>query len=642
MTQPCPLHSSLSALVAAGFLLAACAADPVRDARQQFDEGRVEESLQLLEKAMAENPGNHAARSEYFRVRELLVAQWLGQAEALRLAGEFDAAEGLYRRIGRYDAANARARAGLTQLEADRRHLTIVAAADKLAKEGKYTEAQDMLRPVLAENPQNREARRLQRRLDERLMKPAIATVHLKTTTNKPLSLELRDVTLRSAFDVLARATGVNFVFDKDVRADLRTTILVRDATVEEAVQIMLLTNQLEQKILNERTVLVYPNTPAKVREYRELVVRGFYIANADVRQTANMIRTLVKTRDIFIDEKLNLLVIKDTPDAVRVAERLIATQDLAEPEVVLEVEVLEVASNRLLELGVGWPQQVLFQDPTTVTAPGAAATATAVTSLQRVSGGLTAFVATPVLLLKLHQQDGTTSVLANPRIRVKNKEKARVHIGDRVPVITTTAAATGGFVSESVSYLDVGLKLEVEPLIYLEDDVGMKVGLEVSNIVREVRSTTSNTLAYQIGTRNAATTLRLRDGETQILAGLISDEDRRTADRVPGLGSLPIAGRLFSQSSDSRVKTEIVLLITPRLMRTLARPEARFMEFAAGTEGATGAPPVAGPVPPVFTPPQPKPAAAPFMQESQPQPAITGTPMVPFGGVQAPVPTSP
>src|SRR5687767_10038942 len=145
-----------------------------------------------------------------------------------------------------------------------------------------------------------------------------------------------------------------------------------------------------------------------------------------------------------------------------------------------------------------------------------------------------------------LRQQDASTNVLANPRIRVKNKEKARIHIGDRVPVITTTAAATGGFVSESVSYLDVGLKLEVEPLVHLEDEVGIKVALEVSNIAREVRGVGSSTLVYQIGTRNATTVLRLRDGETQVLAGLINDDDRRTANRVPGIGDWPVIGRLF------------------------------------------------------------------------------------------------
>jgi general secretion pathway protein D len=228
--------------------------------------------------------------------------------------------------------------------------------------------------------------------------------------------------------------------------------------------------------------------------------------------------------------------------------------------------------------------------------------------------------------------QDGSASVLANPRIRVKNKEKAKIHIGDRVPVITTTAAATGGFVSESVTYLDIGLKLEVEPLIYLEDEVGIKVGLEVSNIVREVRAIGTGSLTYQIGTRNAATNLRLRDGETQVLAGLISSEDRRSAQKVPGLGEMPVAGRLFSNNSDTQNRTEIVLLITPRLVRTLARPEASSVEFAAGTEASSGAPRLGSVVPSI-----PAPAA---VSEDSPAPPQTppATPLiVPFGGVKPP-----
>jgi general secretion pathway protein D len=202
------------------------------------------------------------------------------------------------------------------------------------------------------------------------------------------------------------------------------------------------------------------------------------------------------------------------------------------------------------------------------------------------------------------------------------------------VPVITTTAAATGGFISESVTYLDVGLKLEVEPQIFLEDEVGIKVGLEVSNIVKEVKST-SNTLTYQIGTRNATTNLRLRDGETQVLAGLISDEDRRTADRVPGLGDLPVAGRLFSNTSETTNRSEIVLLITPRLQRTLARPEAGSVEFAAGTEASTGAPRLGSPALSI-TPAEP--AAAFPGAEAVPAPAMqppAAPVLVPFGGVK-------
>ena len=631
----------LLAVLAASALLAACAVDPATDARKHFDEGRGEEALAVLEKAYKENPGNLAARSDYFRLRELLAAQWLSQAETLRLAGQFELAEALYQRVLKQDAANPRARAGLAQVEADMRHRVLVAAAEKLVKAEKYREAQDALRPVLAENPQNRDAYRLQRRIDDKLLKPAIATTHLKTSTTRPISLELRDVSLRGAFDVLSRATGVNFVFDKDVRADQRTSIVVKDAAIEDAIRLILISNQLEHKILNENTVFVFPNTPQKLREHQELVVKSFYLANADVRQTANMIRTLVKTRDIFIDEKINLLVIKDTPNAVRLAERLIAAQDLAEPEVMLEVEILEVASARLLELGLRFPESVAWS---LVGAAGTPGTISLPEWLARNAGLVQLTVTNPLFLLTLRQTDGSQSVLANPRIRVKNKEKARVHIGERVPVITTTAAATGGFVSESVSYLDIGLKLEVEPLIYLEDEVGIKVGLEVSNIVKEVRGTGSNTLAYQIGTRNANTTLRLRDGETQILAGLISDEDRRTANRVPGVGEMPVVGRLFSATKDTTAKTEIVLLITPRLVRTLTRPDVRSIEFSAGTETATGAPPVgAGSVAPVQQPlfqqspvPQrPKPVAE-APTQTPPSPAIVpGVEMVPFGGVQ-------
>lgn len=629
-----PMLKSVFRLVlcSACLLLGACATDPeaIREARRLLDEGRAEQALAVLDKASKEDRENHAYRTEYFRQRDLLVAQWLAQAETLRIAGQLDLAETLYRRIRDHDPQNDRARAGLAQIESDKRHRQIVALAARLVKEGKYLEAGDALRPVLVENPSQREARRLQRAIDEKTAKPAIAPKQLRSSVTKPISLELRDVTLRSVFDVIGRTASISFIFDKDVRADQRTTLVVRDAQIEELIGMVLSTNQLEQKLVNETTVLVFPNTPQKQREYQELVVKSFYLANADVKQTANMIRTLVKTRDIFIDEKINLLVIKDTPNAVRMAERLIAAQDLAEPEVMLEVEVLEIGRSRLLELGLRFPDFVALS---LVGAAGTPGVITLPEWLNRSAELVQLTVPNPLFLLTLRQQDGITNVLANPRIRVKNREKARVHIGDRVPVITTTAAVAGGFVSESVTYLDIGLKLEVEPLVYLEDDVGIKLGLEVSNIVREVKSTTSNTLTYQIGTRNTSTVLRVRDGETQVLAGLISESDRRTASRVPGVGELPVVGRLFSATRDDFAKTEIILLMTPRLVRTLARPDIRIMEFAAGTEASTGSAPFTA-APPAVQPAPPRPVSPALPQQQPAPPPPASTPMVPFGGV--------
>ncbi|HEY7240238.1 MAG TPA: tetratricopeptide repeat protein, partial [Burkholderiales bacterium] len=206
------------------FLLAACATGPtpIEDARQRFDQGRTDEALAILQKASRENPQDNYLRVEYHHMRETAVAQWLAQADTLRQTARFDAAETLYRRVLSHDPANARATAGLTQIETDRRHAAAAAQAEQLVRAGKFREAQDVLRPVLTENPQQKDARRLQRQIDEKLVPPVIVSAQLKPASAKPISIELRDVTLRNIFETLQRATGINFIFDRDVRSDQR------------------------------------------------------------------------------------------------------------------------------------------------------------------------------------------------------------------------------------------------------------------------------------------------------------------------------------------------------------------------------------------------------------------------------------
>jgi general secretion pathway protein D len=265
------------------------------------------------------------------------------------------------------------------------------------------------------------------------------------------------------------------------------------------------------------------------------------------------------------------------------------------------------------------------------------AASVLTVESLKNIAPSQIAISPTPSV--NFRKDDSDVNILANPRIRVKNREKAKIHIGDKVPVITSNTTSTG-VISESVSYLDVGLKLDVEPSVLMRDDVQIKVGLEVSNIVREIRSN-SGTLTYQIGTRNAGTTLRLKDGETQVLAGLISDEDRSTASRIPGLGDLPLLGRLFSNQRDERSKTEIVLLITPRVLRSDATRQPALTEFRGGTENAIGGGLAApftpsAPTAPEQTPPlPPQPALSSGMLpalpvDTQPLPPADAVPQIP------------
>ncbi|MGH8742074.1 MAG: secretin N-terminal domain-containing protein, partial [Burkholderiales bacterium] len=516
----------------------------------------------------------------YERHRTVAVQRYLQQGDNALKSGALDQAQAAYLRAQRFDAQNARARTGLEAVAKERQSAALVAQAQAAYKKGDADLALAKAKEILEGNPEQREAKALVRKIDEQKFKAESAPPQLSEALKRTVTIELREAPVRAVFELISKRSGLNFVYDKDIPADLRTTVFVKDSSIEEVLKYVLVTSQLERRVLNPNTVLIYPNTPQKAQAYKELVVKSFYLGNADAKQTATLVRSVVKTRDLYVDEKLNMLVIRDTPEAVRTVEKLIASHDLAEPEVMLEVEVLEVGHTQLTDLGIAWPGRVALGVTGAANVPGQLTGREA----QNLNGGLFRLTVTdPLVALNLRQQAGRTNVLANPRIRVKNKEKARIHIGDRVPVITTTAGATG-FVSESVNYLDVGLKLEVEPTVHLENDVGIKVGLEVSNIGPE-QKTASGTVAYQVGTRNANTTLRLKDGETQVLAGLINDEDRRSAGEVPGLSRLPVLGRLFQDKSDTVNKTEVVLLITPHVIRNIERPGVRTEEFNSGTE---------------------------------------------------------
>lgn len=559
-------------------LLSACAGKlQHREGMGLIEEGKIEEGIAALAKAVEAAPTNGEFRKDLYLQRNAFVDRNLATAQSRRATGKLDEAESFYRRVLGVDPGNSRAEAGLEELARDRRHTVNVAAAKEALKAGNPDKAASLLRPVFSENPENTEAREVKREIDEYFLKRQSVEPTLRSSYGKPVSLEFRDANVRMVFEGLARTTGINFILDKDVRPDLRTTVFLKNAAIEDAIDLILQTSELQRKILNSNTVLIYSNSPEKVKEYQDLVLKGFYLQSADVKQVQTSLKTLLKTKDMVVDEKLNLIVIRDTPEAIRLAEKVVAMHDLAEPEVMLEVEVMEVQRSRLLDLGIQWPNKLTLSPLATTT--GGKLTARDLRNLN--SSSLGAAVSDTIITARSDTTD--TNLLANPRIRARNHEKAKVMIGDKVPVVTATTTATG-IVSDSVQYLDVGLKLEVEPDIHLQDEVAIKIGMEVSSIVKQI-TTPNGTLAYQIGTRNANTVLRLKDGETQILAGLINDQDRRSGSGVPGLADLPIIGRLFSGQQNNRDKTEIVLSITPRIVRNIQRPEASAGEFWSGTE---------------------------------------------------------
>jgi general secretion pathway protein D len=588
-------------LFAAVLALAGCATNKAfEDGKLALMAGEQDRALGLFEQAAKQSPDNAEIRATLYRQREVAIARHLAQAEAARIAGNREAAAAALDRVLAMDARNPRAISMRDQLLRGVRHDAMVTEANAMFVRKDVSGAEARVRNVLGQDGSHAGARELLRQIEEARPKQQTPAA-LGDMFQKTVTLEFRDTSMRNVFEAIARSTGINFVFDKDVRPDIKVTLFVRNTTVAEVMRLILITNQLERSVLSENTVLIYPNTAAKVREYKELITRTFFLVNAEAKQVQNLIKTVIKTKDIYIDERLNVIVMKDTVDAVRLAEQLVESVDVAEPEVMLEVEVLEVSSNKMKELGIDFPDQIGYGilTPNISNSVSTAAGITTTTTLggqllqgninlKDTNGLVVPYVSNPGLILNLRAQDGAANLLANPRIRVKNKEKAKVHIGEKLPVFTTTSTANVG-VSASVTYLDVGLKLDVEPLIHPEDDVDIKMTMEVSSIVKEVTGPQSS-LAYQVGTRSTATALRLKDGETQILAGLISDEERTSASRLPGLGHLPLIGKLFSSERGSNNKTEIVLLITPRIVRNLSRPAHIAPALPAGTEAAVGA----------------------------------------------------
>lgn len=587
--------SSPAKFVLAGtlvLLLVGCASyRTFREGQSDIAEGRLADGVIKLKQATELAPDNDEYRRTYLRQRESAFNRLSRQAELDVASGNFDHARDIYSDMLRMQPDDARAQTGLNAVEAARRQGRMLDEASVMAERDDIDGALARTQQVLSENPLNRRAsamlKRLMRNQADATGKELGIYPKLKTTYRTPVSLSFTGASLRQVFEALKLASGLNYLFDKDVQAEARVTMSFTDKPVEDVLRLILATNQLSYRILDGDTLLIYPNTSAKSADYRELVIRSFYLSNADVAKTAALIKGIAKAKDVYVDERLNLIVVRDSAEVVRLAEKLVASADMVESEVMLELEVMEVNVNRLQQIGIQWPSAV------SATVKGRSGTAGQVglNEFPLNKGMVTLNLGDPLISAQLRAQNGDSNVLANPRVRVRNRQAAKIMIGDKVPVITVTNTANVG-TAESVSYLDVGLKLDIEPTISLDDDVSMKLSLEVSNIIDTI-TRASGTQTYRLGTRNTSTVLRVRDGETSVLAGLIQKTDSRSNTGIPVLNELPLISKLFGSAQDSNSKTEIILLITPHIIRNLDLPGVGLQEYTSGTENAVGAAPI-------------------------------------------------
>lgn len=559
------------------------------DGQKLAAQGKVELALKKLEQAASEEPANREIRTLLIRVRDEVMGKLFIEADNLRYSGNLNQAEQEYLRILNQYPFHERAKEGIEAVKLERRHIAGVDAARTLLARNDLNRAETMVRAILQENPQQMHARELISEINSRLSRPEVTDLMLESAFKKPVSMEFKDADMRSVFEIMSRTAGINFVFDKDIRQDGKISIFVRDNTIEDILKLILTTNQLAYKVLNSNSLLIYPNTPAKLKDYQELVVRSFQIAHTDVKQMVAMVRGIVKAKDIYVNEQLNLFIMRDTLEAIRLTERIVSLNDLAEPEVVLDVAILEISRANTFLLGPNFPQSLQFNYA------GAAATGGAPGALisQFNMPGLKSFGMTSEAKIDFMHNLSIGDVLANPRIRVANREKAKIHVGEKRPFFTANVQpGINSIVTSTPTFIDLGVKLDVEPRIGSNNDVTMKITLEVSSSTQNV-SGPGGANAPLVVTRNAETLLTVKDGETQVLAGLIQDSDTTNVKGLAGLLNIPGLDRLFSNQDVRRSKNEVVLLITPRIVRNLPNPTNQENEYHFGTASEAGKLPV-------------------------------------------------
>jgi general secretion pathway protein D len=399
----------------------------------------------------------------------------------------------------------------------------------------------------------------------------------------------------RMVFTTIARFADLNIVFDPGFR-EVPIAIDLRNATLEEALTTLTSSTQTFYRVTAPRTITIIPDTVAKRREYEEAIVRTFYLSNADIKEVTDLLRIVVDVRSISPITANNSISLKDTPERIAAAAKLIAAIDKARPEVVIDVELLEVDRTRLREYGLQLASPtsdglIGISGSADVNRPGFT-----LETLRNLTQADVFLSGIPGIYYRLLKNDINTRTLANPQLRTSEGLPAQARFGERVPVPVTTFApiATGGINQQPITsfvYENIGVNIDITPRTHHEDEVSLALKLSLSSI-----SGSGFGGLPTFGNREVTTTIRLRDGETNMLAGLIRDDERTVLSGVPGLSDIPLIGRLFANNRKQTQQTDIVLTLTPHIVRVLDLQESDLRPFRLGRDfGGAGLGPAVG-----------------------------------------------
>jgi general secretion pathway protein D len=405
----------------------------------------------------------------------------------------------------------------------------------------------------------------------------------LPTGVKMPASLTFRDASSRDVFTAIARLANISLIFDSAFR-EAPVTVDLRNATLDDALSTVAGATRTFFRVTAPKTIIVIPDTPAKRREYEEEIVKTFYLSNADLKETMDLLRMVLDARRISPTTATNALTIKDSPERIAAASRVITAIDKARPEVIIDVELIEVDRTKLQEYGLQLASPASPGINGGVSVAGSAA-GMSLSALRNLSQSDILLANLPALYYRLLKSDSNTRTLANPQLRTTDGTAAQARFGEQVPVPSTIFApiATGGVAQQPITsfvYQNIGVNIDITPRTHHDDDVSLTLKIAVTNI-----SGTGFGGLPTFGNREINTVIRLRDGETNMLAGLIRDDERRTLDGIPGLSDLPLVGHLFAHNTKSTTQTDVILTLTPHIIRVLDLTEADLRPFRVGRD---------------------------------------------------------
>ena len=606
--------------------------------------------------------------------------------ESSMRAGNLDEAVAAYRKAVQAAPDNATYKIGLQRAmqTASRAH---VDKAREFEKEDQLEAALGEYKQASEYDPSNRIAsskiaeldRTIRDRIEASRPKPAIQAMReraraasaepiLNPASREPLNFHFNNVSLRDILNAIGAAHGISVSFDREF-ADRPATVNLEGVPLEQALNQIMTMNQLSYKVLGEKSIFVFQDTPPKHAQYDDQVIRTFYLSHADSTEVQQILSTIIRLPGIAVQPAIagnktaNTTTVRGTTSVVGILEKIIEQNDKPRAEVVIDVEILEVSRTRSKSYGLNLSEYAvggLFSPEvspssttagttgTTGTTSTAASTATSPSGLKSppafnlntISRGVSTadfYLAVPTAIVRFLESDNNTKVIAKPQLRGAEGTKLTLNLGQSIPVISTsyTPIATGGAGVNPLSsyqYRDVGVNIDMTPTVTLDGDIRLDLTLDNSQVGPD--TSVGGVVVPSFVQRKVSTRLRLRDGESNLLAGLLQQKEAKGVSGFPGLIHVPFLSDLLSNNTVSSDQTEIVMLLTPHIIRTHEITEADLRPIFIGSQqnlGIGGPPPMIAPQAPEGAPPPAlAPALPPGVAPSQPAGSIpTGNPPV-------------